>query len=90
MQFLLYLLAAFGSYAVGRAGHILFGEANGLHHWVIGAVFVIVGIIFKDKWWGYYLIAIGVGQIIADLIDMFHLRIWGRDPHGPKRFWHID
>ncbi len=90
MQFLLYSLVAFVSYAAGRVGHIFLGETNGLHHWIPGLILVIIGIIFKDKWWGYYLIAIGVGQVVSDFLDMIHLKVWGRDPVGPKKFWHID
>jgi hypothetical protein len=90
MKILIFCIVLFLSYVQGRLGHIYLGENNGLHHWILGVIFIIIGIIFKDKWWGGYLIAIGVGQVISDFLDMIHLKVWGRDPKGPKRFWHID
>ena len=90
MDILIFFTIIFLSYTFGRVGHILFGENKGLHHWVPGLILIILGIVFREKWWGYYAIALGLGQVISDFLDMFHLKIWGTDPKGPKRFWHID
>lgn len=87
---LIFLASTFASYAVGRISHILGGHLNTPHHWIYGAIALIVGIIFHNKFWAIYLIAFGVGFIISDFKDMIGLKFFGPDEPGIKKFWGID
>jgi len=91
-QIIIYLAVLFIGFALGRVSHILGGQINGPHHWMFGTLLIIAGIIlwFYKREWSLYLIFFGIGLTISDLKDMLDFKIWGVDPPGPKRFWHID
>jgi hypothetical protein len=78
------------SYAIGRIGHVLGGHLNAPHHWIYGLVAIIVGAIFRDRPWGYYLIVFGLGFVISDFKDMINLKFYGVDDVAVKKFWGID
>lgn len=91
-NYVILLLVVFIGYALGRLGHILSGQLPGPHHWLIpGLLLIILGVIFDKFLLSRYMICFGLGQIISDLDDMLHFRIWGRDPKDAgKKFWDIN
>lgn len=89
-QILILIAITLVSYAVGRVSHIVGGQLNTPHHWIYGALALIVAIIFRDKPWAIYLAAFGLGFVISDFKDMIDLKFFGPDEPGIKRFWGID
>ncbi|TSC93883.1 MAG: hypothetical protein Athens101428_517 [Candidatus Berkelbacteria bacterium Athens1014_28] len=88
---LLVLIAIiFASYSIGRISHILGGHLKTPHHWIYGAIALIIGIIFHRQKWGQYLIAFGIGFIISDFKDMIDLKFYGVDDVVIKKFWGVD
>ncbi|OGL34366.1 hypothetical protein A3F05_02340 [Candidatus Saccharibacteria bacterium RIFCSPHIGHO2_12_FULL_47_17] len=90
MTFLVYILVLFGAYALGRIGHVLVGHLNSPHHWILGIISLVFGIVYHNYDLGIYLILFGVGHTTSDLKDMLELKFWGCDEPGPKKFWGID
>lgn len=90
MKLVFYALIIFASYAVGRIGHMLGGHLKAPHHWIYGAIALVIGIIFRHEEWGIYLLLFGIGFIISDLKDMINLRFYGVDDVKVKKFWGID
>lgn len=90
LKFIIYTSTLFGSYAIGRISHILGGHLNTPHHWIYGIIALIIGIIFRRKKWGIYLILFGVGFIISDFKDLLDLKFYGPDAMVKKKFWGID
>ena len=89
--FLLFLFfMAFFGYAVGRAGHILTGYRNSLHHWVIALLIMLIAPFFYKHWWGKTLLFFGIGFFISDLNDFIHFRIVSPDVTSEYVFWGID
>ncbi len=66
------------------------GHLNTPHHWIYGVIALIVGIIYRNTAWGYYLISFGIGFIISDFKDMIDLKFFGVDDVEIKKFWGID
>jgi hypothetical protein len=89
---IIYILAAFAGFAIGRVGHIFGGQLNAPHHWIYGVILVIIGIVlwFYKKEWSLYFIFFGLGLTVSDLKDMIDLKFYGVDDVEVKRFWHID
>lgn len=90
MNYLIYFLIFFGSYAIGRVSHILGGHLKSPHHWIYGLLLLIVGLIYMNYSWSVYAVAFGVGFIISDLKDMIDLKFYGVDDVKVKKFWGID
>ncbi len=90
---LLTALAIIG-YLVGRWSHAyltdLAGNPVAPHHWIYGALLIILGLTFRKRTIGKVMLFSGAGLFVSDLIDFFHFRILGPDPLGPKKFWGID
>jgi hypothetical protein len=98
MHLVIYLLILSGGYAIGRVSHIAGGQLgergihiNTPHHWVYGALAIIVGAVFYKHEWTKWLIAFGIGHTISDLNDLLKRRIFfsGAEPEI-KKFWGID
>jgi hypothetical protein len=92
---LIYILAMFLGYAVGRIGHILNtkikgGNLKSPHHWIYGLILVILGIIFQHYFWGVPALSFGLGIFVSDLKDFLDSKFYGVDEPGPARFWGID
>jgi len=91
---LLYILAAFIGYVIGRIGHVyiqpLLGNPKNPHHWIYGFILMILGLIYYKNFWWQLIFYLGLGHFISDLNDFLHFKILGPDKEGKKRFWHID
>jgi hypothetical protein len=91
MEVIIYsILSAFLGYLIGRIGDYFAGHWNFFHHWVYGAIMVIVGIIYWANPLFIYLAFFGVGSIISDFEDLLHFRIYGPDVKDRKKFWAFD
>ena len=91
MIYLVYYIASgFLGFAAGRIGHIYGGHLKGPHHWIYGLVMVIPGIIEWQSMAFFLLMMFGIGVFVSDLKDFLEFKIYGADPPGEKRFWHID
>ena len=90
MQILFYILIAFIGYSVGRIGHIYLGYTKSPHHWIYGLILIILGLIFYKQFLGLLALFFGIGHFISDFDDFLHLRFYGRNKDGRKRFWGID
>ena len=95
MAWYYYLLLAFAGYLLGRFGHAYLNvwvgnPAWAPHHWIYGAILMLVGLIFRDKPWGFAVFAIGLGHFVRDLKDFWELKFIGPDEQGPTKFWGID
>lgn len=84
------IVVAFVAFAIGRVGHIFGGQLPTPHHWIYGAICMIVAAIFYKKKWAIYLFAFGLGLLVSDWIDFTLLRTFQPDPTGIKRFWAVD
>jgi len=87
---LLYLLVAFIGYAIGRISHIYWGHIKSPHHWIYGLALMVIGLIFYQNFWGLVALAFGIGYFISDFKDFWHLKFYGPDEEGEKKFWGID
>ena len=93
MQSIILLYGAiflFIGYALGRIGHILGGHLNMLHHWLYGAVLILIGIKFYLNLFGIFLFCFGVGVFVSDFYDFLNLRFLGRDKNHEKIFFGFD
>lgn len=90
MQILFYILIAFIGYAVGRIGHIYLGHIKSFHHWIYGLILMILGLIFRNNFIGLLAFSFGSGHFISDFKDFLHLKFYGVDEEGEKKFWGID
>jgi len=80
----------FLGYAIGRIGHILGGHTKSPHHWIYGLILVVGGIYFLKEYLGVIAVFFGLGVFVSDLNDFLHLKFYGVDDDGEKRFWGID
>lgn len=90
IEILFYFMVAFIGYAVGRITHIYWGQIKSPHHWIYGLILIIVGLIFFRNFWGLIAFSFGIGHFISDFKDFIHLKFYGRDEEGEKKFWGID
>ncbi|MDD5342467.1 MAG: hypothetical protein PHI73_03990 [Patescibacteria group bacterium] len=89
------IIVAFISYLIGRWSHVWLNDWAGNptwapHHWIYGALLIILGLTFRKKMVGKMMLAFGAGLFLSDLIDFLHFRILSPDPLGEKHFWGID
>ena len=91
------LLAAFLGYLLGRFGdyvsdYWLNDPAWLPHHWIYGAVLIMIGYFFPLAGWGVYAASFGVGVFISDLKDFWHLKFIGKDnkPINQRKFWDVN
>ncbi|OGC38564.1 hypothetical protein A2V54_03905 [candidate division WWE3 bacterium RBG_19FT_COMBO_53_11] len=89
------LLLAFAGYLLGRFGHAylnvwLENPDWAPHHWIYGAILMVVGFFFRDKPWGWAVFFFGLGHFISDLKDFINLKFIGPDEEGPQKFWGVD
>ena len=89
------LFSTFAGYLLGRFGHAYLNVWVGNpswapHHWIYGAILMIVGLIFHNKPWGWLVFAFGIGHFVSDLKDFWELKFIGPDVEGPTNFWVID
>ncbi len=89
-QILFYILIAFIGYAIGRIGHIYGGYLKAPHHWIYGLILIILGLIFYKNLLGLLVFFFGIGHFISDFKDFLHLKFYGVDEEGEKKFWGID
>ncbi len=89
-QILFYTFVIFIGYAIGRVGHIYGGHLKTPHHWIYGLVLIILGLIFRKDLLGLLALLFGIGHFISDLKDFLHLKFYGVDEKGEKKFWGID
>lgn len=82
---ILFIAFAFIGYLIGRIGDYFGGHVDFFHHWIYGAILIVVGIFIH-----YIIIAAGIGLVISDAKDLMHLRVYGPDKKTIKRFWGID
>jgi len=88
-------IAAFVGFAVGRLGDRHFGyvEKIGIipvpHHWIIGAIMIIIGAFYLPTWFGLACCAFGTGHFISDLNDFLHFRFFGPELPHKWKFWSI-
>jgi len=88
--FVVFPAVVFVGYAVGRAGHILGGHTRSPHHWLYGAMMIIIAVLFREASLSSYMALCGVGVFVSDLKDFLDLKIYGVDEVEVKRFWGID
>lgn len=86
----IYSLAIFVGFTIGRISHILGGDLASPHHWIYGLILIIIGLVFRKKSWGCWVFSFGLGLFISDLKDFFDLKFYGVDEVAIKRFWGID
>ena len=89
-QILFYISIMFIGYAVGRISHIYWGYLKAPHHWIYGFILIILGFIFYKNLLGLLAFSFGIGHFISDLDDFLHLKFYGIDRPGKKKFWGID
>ena len=92
-----FLAAAFLGYLVGRwADNYLNVWLNdppwAPHHWIHGAILIIMGNFWFTYSLGLWIIFFGVGLFISDLKDFWNLKLFAPDgkTKETRRFWHID
>ena len=86
---ILIIIAGFIGFATGRFGDRYGGHINGPHHWILGVILVVLGIIFFDTTLGILAFGFGIGHFISDLEDFLHMRIWSVDVPHEWKFWSI-
>jgi hypothetical protein len=84
------LFLAFIGYIVGRIGDYFAGHWDFFHHWVYGAILLVIALLFNYNLYLFYLGFFGLGLIISDFDDLLHLRIYGPDKKISNRFWGFD
>ena len=93
MTEIIYLLAIFGGYAVGRISHIVAHgrKIQSVHHWVHGLVLFVAGLLLHNRWYGLCVAMFGLGLVISDLNDMMAGRFYGLKDHEfeKQKFWGI-
>lgn len=81
---------ALAGYLIGRWSHAylndLVGNPAAPHHWIYGALLMILGIALRKRMIGKLMFTFGLGLFASDLIDFFHFRLLSPDAPGPKRF----
>jgi len=84
----------FIAYFLGRIGDRYGGHLEGIHHWIYGAILMVIGFGFispvTHPYWYIVFVASGAGAFISDLNDFFHLRIFGPDEKETNNFWDFD
>jgi len=90
MQILFYILISFVGYSIGRIGHVYWGYLKAPHHWIYGFFLMILGLIFYMIFLGLLVFFYGIGHFISDFKDFLHLKFYGVDKKGKKKFWGID
>jgi hypothetical protein len=85
-----YIFIIFIGYAIGRVGHIYFGRMDTFHHWILGLILIILGLIFRKHFLGFLILSFGIGYFISDFNDFLQLKIIGPDEIGKNKFWGID
>ena len=89
LYILIYILIAFTGYAIGRITHIHWGHIKSPHHWIYGLILIILGLIFYKYFLGLIALSFGTGHFISDFKDFLHLKFYGVDEEGEKKFWGI-
>jgi len=84
------IFLAFIAFVIGRVGHIYGGQLKTPHHWIYGAICMIVGAVYYKKSWSAYVFFFGLGMLVSDYTDFTQLKTFQPDPPGIKRFWAID
>lgn len=77
-------------FAIGRMGHILGGQLDGLHHWIYGMIILIIGLFFYKKKCGCLMFSFGLGLFVSDFKDFMDLKIYGADDVEIIKFWRLD
>lgn len=96
LQILIYSFLSLSlGYILGRVGHcylnVWIGNPYWLpHHWIYGAALIPASYYFTSSIFGLILLFFGIGHLVSDFKDFFHLRFFSPDEKGPKRFFHID
>lgn len=90
MNILFYLSIIFIGFASGRLGHVYFGFLDTFHHWILGLILIILGLIFRKRSFGLLLLCFGTGFFISDFNDFLGLKLWGADENTEFKFWGID
>jgi hypothetical protein len=89
-QVLFYIFVIFIGYSTGRIGHVYWGYINAPHHWILGIILIILGLIFRKHYLGLLIFYFGIGYFISDFNDFLQLKIIGPDNSSIKKFWEID
>lgn len=93
-KFILLLVTASVGYLIGRWSHAYLndwtGNPSAPHHWIYGALLIVLGILFRKRRLGQIMFCFGAGLFVSDLIDFYHFRILSPDAPGPKKFWGFD
>lgn len=94
-QILIYFISALIGYLIGRWSHCYLNvwvknPSWPPHHWIYGAILMIIGLIFYREFIGLIVFSFGLGHFISDLKDFLELRFIGADEEGEKKFWGID
>lgn len=89
------LIILFLGYAAGRFGHKYLNvwmknPTWAPHHWIPAVFIVLLGLMFPENPYRWYLVAFGSGLFVSDLKDFLHFRFFEPDDDSPKRFWGID
>ena len=80
----------FAGFAVGRLGHIYWGDKiDAFDHWIYGVMLFVPGMVYENRFM-FFVFAFGFGLIISDLKDFVNLKWRGPDQVEVKKFWHID
>lgn len=91
---LVFFILAFAGYLIGRWSHAYLNDWAGNpvapHHWIYGAMLIILGLTFRKRAIGRVVLFFGAGLFVSDLIDFLHFRILSPDALGPKKFWGLD
>jgi len=90
IQILIFILAAFSGFIIGRIGHIIWGDKKGPHHWIYGLFLIIGAFILIDNFWAQLIFLLGIGLFISDLKDFLNFKFYGVDDVKVKKFWGID
>jgi hypothetical protein len=90
MQILFYIFIAFIGYSIGRITHIYLGYIESPHHWIYGLILIILGLIFYKHFLGLLALSLGAGHFISDFDDFLHLKFYGEEEDGEKKFWGIN
>jgi hypothetical protein len=92
-----FLVAAFLGYLVGRwsDNYLNFWMKDpgwAPHHWIYGAILMIVGIFYFKNNLEIWIFSFGAGLFISDLKDFLDLKFFGADKKNKenRKFWHID
>ena len=88
-----YLFASLAGYGLGRIGHIVGGSIWWIpHHWILGALLIIIPLFFKKLSLPLKIILIlfGLGLFVSDFKDFLSFKIIGADDIKIIKFWGID